>query len=107
MFSHDLSKFLVEQMDDGNQIILMGDFNSDYKLLCDWIMQFDLTDTIANQHGPCPITYNRSRKDPLDVMFTSLHIKSLKSHWKEEFIDNCILPSVIDAFIHAFILPRN
>ena len=53
--------------------MLMGDFSSDYSRLSDWVLEFGLIYIIATQHGCCPITYNRSSKDPLDVICTTSH----------------------------------
>ena len=68
-------------MDEGNRIILVGDFNSGYQLLCDWMSLFGLMNPIANQHGPYLMPHNRSRKDSLDVIFTSPHLKTIKSRY--------------------------
>ena len=71
LFGHDLSELLQDLTNKGHQIILMGDFNTHYAKLCDWMKEFGLVDTIARQHGPCPVTYNRSNSKPLDSIFTS------------------------------------
>ena len=52
----------------------MGDFNTHYDNLCTWMKEYGLVDTIASQHGPCPVTYNRSNSQPLDIIFASPNI---------------------------------
>ena len=76
LFGYDLSLFLSQLNDQGVKIVLMGDFNSDYPKLEHWMSVHGLFDVVKETHGPCPITYNRSSRDPLDAIFASAHIVS-------------------------------
>ena len=58
-------------MDKGEQLIVCGDFNSEYVKLSEWFLDEDLRDMLVPRHGKCPITYQRSRQDPLDCIFGS------------------------------------
>ena len=56
-------------MDKGEQLIVCGDFNSEYVKLSEWFLDEGLRDMLVPRHGKCPITYQRSRQDPLDCIF--------------------------------------
>ena len=58
-------------MDKGEQLIVCGDFNSEYVKLSEWFLDEGLRDMLVPRHGKCPITYQRSRQDPLDCIFGS------------------------------------
>lgn len=79
LFGFDLGNLLTSMNAKGNQLIIMGDFNSSYKELNNWMLNYGLTDIIASRHGKCPTTYNRSKSEPLDVVFASPHILSQRS----------------------------
>ena len=66
-------------MNDGHQILLVGDFNSAITDLTDWCHSLGLVDIIANQHGPGPITYKRSHSTPIDAIFGSPNLSSTRS----------------------------
>ena len=76
LFGYDLGNLIQEFYDEGTQLCIMGDFNSDYDSVLQWMDQYDLTDAIAARHGPCPVTYNRSNNHPLDMIFLSPHLSS-------------------------------
>ena len=71
LFWQHLKAFLTEELGKGNQLIVAGDFNSDYSKVTVWMLNIGLHDLISEQHEKCPITYNRSHKDPLDGIFGS------------------------------------
>jgi hypothetical protein len=56
------------------QIVLMGDFNSEYGDLREWMMDLGLLDIIGKKHG-----YNRSKPAPIDCIFTSANMEGLSS----------------------------
>ena len=58
-------------MDRGEQLIVYGGFNSEYNKLSEWFINEGLRDMMAAKYGKCPITYQRSRQDPLDCIFGS------------------------------------
>ena len=69
LFGNDLRKVIRKQMDKGEQLIVCGDFNSEYDTLSQWFIQEGLRDLIGAKHGKSPITYQRSRNDPIDCVF--------------------------------------
>ena len=71
LFGHDLRQFLETLTAQGHQLIVCGDFNSEYSELSDWMLDLALTDMIADRHGPGPKTYNRSKDMPIDCFFWS------------------------------------
>ena len=79
LFGQDLSILLNDCMNLGHQIVLSGDFNLEYSDLCQYMLQFGLVDLIAERHGACPNTYNRSKNSPLDIIFGSLHLQPKKA----------------------------
>ena len=78
LFGNDLSEMLDSLVNQGQQIILSGDFNSEYADLCSYMLQYGLTDLIAEKHGDCPKTYNRSKNAPIDIIFGSSHLQAKK-----------------------------
>ena len=64
LFGHDLQRFLEGRIDQGQQIALMGDFNSEYVDLREWMMDLGLLDIIGKKmvktmHQKLIITPNR------------------------------------------------
>ena len=58
-------------MDKGEQLIVCGDFNSEYVKLSEWFLDEVLRVMLVPRHGKCPITYQRSRQDTPDYIFGS------------------------------------
>ena len=75
MFGYDLRRTIGKYSNIGNQLIVCGDFNSEYLTLSEWFLDEGLQDIIAQKHGKMPITYQRSKKDPLDCVFGTPSIK--------------------------------
>ena len=75
LFGMDLKNVISEYIDLGHQIIVMGDFNSEYAKLKHWMLQLGLQDIIAEQHGPGPKTYERSKNSPIDCIFGTPQIR--------------------------------
>jgi len=61
LFGHDLQHFVEDRVNNGHQILLMGDFNSEYSVLRDWMLDLGLLDIIGKQHGydSAPRTHTR------------------------------------------------
>ena len=76
LFGYDLRKFIEQQLELGHQIIVMGDFNSEYAVLRDWMLDLGLLDIIGNKHGydAAPKTHTRSKDSPIDCIFASAQI---------------------------------
>ena len=78
LFGHDLFALIESLQQQNHQIILMGDFNSDYTKLADWMHSNGLVDVIRTKHGSCPRTCKRSQNAPIDCVFASPNIKCQK-----------------------------
>ena len=74
LFGMDLKNVIEECINLGHQILVMGDFNSDYVKLKEWMMQLGLQDIIAKRHGPGPKTHERSKDAPIDCIFGSAQL---------------------------------
>ena len=71
LFGIDLKELIHDKIDQGHQLIVQGDFNSEYLDLQNWMLDLGLKDLIHTRHGACPKTYNRSKNAPLDCIFGS------------------------------------
>ena len=78
LYGHDLKILLENKAALGHQLVVSGDFNSDYTSLTSWMQELGLTDLMDSRHGKAPITYQRSRSDPIDRIFGSPTIKIKK-----------------------------
>jgi exonuclease III len=69
----DLHEFLGNCTQRNEQIVLMGDWNSDYDEIKQWMFEHGLKDIIQSRHSHTspPPTCNRSRDSPIDIIFTS------------------------------------
>ena len=74
LFGLDLQQAVEEKVNLGHNVILMGDFNSDYNKLTTWMSELGLIDLIAHKHGHCPKTHMRSRDAPIDCIFGSSNL---------------------------------
>jgi len=78
LFGIDLKTAIEDKLDLGHQIIVMGDFNSEYTELSSWMLELGLVDVISDKHGAGPKTYNRSKESPIDCVFASTDLKMRK-----------------------------
>ena len=78
LYGHDLKDLLETKAALGHQLVVSGDFNSDYSSLTTWMQDIGLIDLIDSRHGKAPITYQRSSSDPIDRIFGSPTIKIKK-----------------------------
>ena len=69
LFGKDLRLELKSKLDAGHNILVQGDFNSNYEDLHTWMLGLGLENVIAKKHGRGPTTYNRSNKDAIDHIF--------------------------------------
>ena len=74
----DLKEVIGKKIEQGHQIILMGDFNSEYSELESWMLELGLQDLIGKKHGKGPKTYNRSKDAPIDCVFGSASLQISK-----------------------------
>ena len=74
LFGIDLKNAIENRLDSGHQIIVMGDFNSEYTKLKDWMLDLGLKELIEERHGAGPKTYKRSKDAPIDCIFGSAHL---------------------------------
>ena len=75
LFGIDLRLAIEEKLELGHQVIVMGDFNSEYFDLTQWMLELGLVDMISNKHGKGPKTYNRSKDSAIDCVFSSVNVK--------------------------------
>ena len=78
LFGIDLALFLEQRTQQGHQILLMGDFNSEYQHLKEWMLNNGLTDILYNRHGHGPRTCKRSKDSPIDCIFASPNLACKK-----------------------------
>ena len=71
LFGLDLHQALTTKIEQGHNIIVMGDFNSEYFTLTRWMQDLGLVDLMEQKHGACPKTHNRSKDAPIDCIFGS------------------------------------
>ena len=72
LFGFDLKNLVESKQVAGHQIILQGDFNAEYDLLEEWMLDLGLVDLIKKKHG-CkgPRTCTKSKDSPIDAIFGS------------------------------------
>jgi exonuclease III len=69
-FWEDLRTYITTCKDSGEQVILMGDWNSKYEEVVQWMAQCGLKDVIVSRHKATPPpTCKRSRNSPIDAIF--------------------------------------
>ena len=71
LFRYNLKEFISKKFSMGHQLMISGDFNSEYDELSNWFLGKGLKDVMAEQHGKSPITYQRLAIDPIDCLFAS------------------------------------
>ena len=76
LFGYDLKRFVDQKRLEGHQVILMGDFNSEYDAVRDWMLDLGLLDVIGRKHGTqnVPRTHTRSKDSPIDCIFATAEI---------------------------------
>jgi Endonuclease/Exonuclease/phosphatase family./Reverse transcriptase (RNA-dependent DNA polymerase). len=72
-FWTDLQAYIEQCQNANEQLIVMGDWNSDYDQLLTWMQQFGLHDIIQSRHGSQtpPPTCHRSSGGPIDAIFAT------------------------------------
>ena len=73
LFGIDLRQTLTNKIEQYHNILVMGDFNSEYPNLKKWMQDLGLVDLIAQRHGACPKTHIRSKDAPIECIFGSAH----------------------------------
>ena len=73
LFGMDLKQVVEDRMNDGHQVILLGDFNTEFEKLTSWMHNIGLQDLIQKKHGDGPDTHMRSKSKPIDRIFGSPH----------------------------------
>ena len=78
LFGKDLRSELRNKLEAGHNLLVQGDFNSNYDDLHSWMLELGLENIIAKRHGRGPTTYNRSNADAIDHIFgtSNFHIQS-------------------------------
>ena len=57
MFGCNLKAAIDKEMNLGHQVMVCGDFNSEYESLVDWFRDEELSDILAKKHCKGAITY--------------------------------------------------
>ena len=80
LFWMDLAITVTKAHTEGYNVILMGDFNSEFSELREWMIQHGLLENIAELHGydAAPNTHLRSKDAPIDAIFCSPQITATK-----------------------------
>jgi len=83
-FWQDLRESIMTWQSQNEQVIIMGDWNSEYQEVITWMKSFGLVDIIHSRHPSetPPPTCNRSRHSPIDVIFAPEDFKS----WRGGFL---------------------
>ena len=79
LFGHDLATLIASYQQKQHQLLVLGDFNSQYSQLCLWMKEKGLHDLIHQRHGKSPITCKKSATDPIDCIFGSPSISCAKA----------------------------
>ena len=76
LFGHDLKALVESLQDKDHQIVLMGDWNSEYPLLEEWMLDLGLVNVLKERHGEIgPRTCIKSKNSPIDCVFASPQLK--------------------------------
>ena len=78
LFGMDLKKAVESKIEKCHQIILMGDFNSEYEDLITYILDLGLQDLIRQKHGKGPKIHDHSKDSPIYCIFGSASLKISK-----------------------------
>jgi hypothetical protein len=80
LFWMDLAAMVTKAHEEGFNIMLMGDFNSEFSEVREWMIQHGLLESIAERHGydTAPNTHLRSKNAPIDAIFCSPQIAASK-----------------------------
>ena len=71
-FWMDLKKFLKEALDDCDQIVAMGGWNSRKQEVDKWFEDLHMMEAIRELHnGESPVRYKRSAKEYIDCIYTT------------------------------------
>ena len=76
LLGHDLKQYIDSLQNlGGHQIIVMGDFNSEYSELEEWMMDLGLINLLKAKYGSeGPRTCSKSKDSPIDCIFGSPHL---------------------------------
>jgi hypothetical protein len=69
-FWEDLATFITTCQNKKENVIIMGDWNSEYAKVIQWMAKFGLKDIIHSRHTTDPPpTCNKSQSSPIDIIF--------------------------------------
>ena len=66
---------------EGHQLIIQGDFNSEYEDLKPWMNDLRLADLIGKKHGKNPRNHTRSKDSPIDCIFDTANFRILRGDY--------------------------
>ena len=80
-FWEDLAQSIVAWQNEGNQLVLMGDWNEEIvnSNLTEWMNTFGLSEAITGLHGPDPPPTFHRGSDAIDGIFVSETVKVKKA----------------------------
>ena len=81
LFWHDLSELVTKFNEEGYNIILAGDYNSEFSEVQEWMIQQGLVEIICEQHGyeTAPATHLRSKESPIDGIYCTPQLRASQS----------------------------
>ena len=72
---HDLKQLIEQLQDEEHQLVLMGDWNSEYADMEDWMLDLGLVNVLKEWYGEAgPRTCVKSKNSPIDCIFASAQI---------------------------------
>ena len=72
LYGYDLRQLVLSLQDSDHQVILGGDFNSEYSDLKQWMLDLGMVNCFEARYGSCgPRTCLRSKDSPIDCIFVS------------------------------------
>lgn len=75
LFGFDLKSLVTSLQQEDHQIILMGDFNCEYSILEEWMLDIGLVNSLKERYGhEGPRTCIKSKDSPIDCIFVSPQI---------------------------------
>ena len=79
LFGYDLKIEIGTKIEQGHNILVLGDFNSNYSNLCTWMRDLGLEELIEKRHENVTQTCKYgNHNSPLDCIFGSPHFSALR-----------------------------
>ena len=69
LYWYNLRILVRQKSNKWHQLMVIGDFNSNYTELIEWMNDKCCVDILQKKQGACSITYQRFAPDPIDCSF--------------------------------------